>query len=99
MQEVWKDIQGYEDYYQVSNTGRVRGKDRIVRHSSTFERIQYGKTLRQHKDKDGYLTVGLHKHGKTVKCKTHRLVAEAFINNPDNKVEVNHIDENKSNNV
>lgn len=88
--EVWKDVKGYEGLYQVSNYGRVKNskKDHILK-----------PVVRQH----GYLGVMLYGHGghKTRGFKTfsvHRLVAEAFIPNPDNLSEVNHIDECKTNN-
>lgn len=88
--EVWKDVKGYEGLYQVSNYGRVKSikKDHILKPAP-----------RQH----GYLGVMLYGHGghKTRGFKTfsvHRLVAEAFIPNPHNLPEVNHIDECKTNN-
>lgn len=88
MKEIWKDIKGYEGIYQVSDLGRVRslkfGKERI---------------LVGRKDSDGYLRVGLCKDGKEKTCRVHRLVAEAFIPNPDGLPQVNHKDERKSNNV
>ena len=100
MQEVWKDVAGYEGYYQVSNMGKVRSVDRKVRHSGTFTRIAYGKTLRQKTSSTGgYCTVGLRRDGHDPEQKkVHRLVAIAFIPNPDNLPEVNHIDEDKTNN-
>lgn len=88
MEEIWKDIKGYEGKYQVSNFGRVRslrfGKERV---------------LVGVKDKDGYLLVNLYKGGKHYNGKIHRLVAEAFIPNPDGLPQVNHKDECKSNNA
>jgi len=87
MEEVWKDIAGWEGSYQVSTYGRVKslkyGKERILKHS---------------KNSSGYLTVSLYIEGKTFSKVVHRLVAIAFINNPDNKCDVNHIDEDKTNN-
>lgn len=85
--EDWKDIQGF-DGYQVSNEGRVKslkfGKERI---------------LKSWKVENGYLIVRLYKDGKRVWKLVHRLVAEAFIPNPQNLPEVNHKDENKSSNI
>ena len=99
MEEIWKDVLGFEEFYQVSSLGRVRGKDRLVRHSGTLERIQYGKLIKPRVNKrNGYVHVGLHKDGIAKSCKIHRLVALAFIDNIENKPEVNHLDENKSNN-
>jgi hypothetical protein len=81
--EIWADIAGYEGLYQVSNLGRVRRDGRI-------------KT--QSEDRGGYLTVWLSKHSKMKCAKVHRLVAGAFIENPEEKRTVNHIDGDKKNN-
>ena len=86
--EIWEDIEGYEGIYQVSSLGRIKrlyknGKERILKLRS---------------DRDGYLNVGLCKEGRVKSRGVHRLVAQAFIPNPDNKSQVNHRDENKSNN-
>lgn len=72
--------------------------DRIVKHSTNKTRIQYGKIIKLLPDTDGYLQVGLYKDGKCRKHKVHRLVAECFVDNKNNKPEVNHLDENKQNN-
>ena len=80
-----KDIVGYEGLYAVTSCGKVWGYKRQ-------------KFLKPQTDKNGYLRVGLHKDGKTKKYYIHRLVAEAYIPNPDNLPQVNHKDENKENN-
>lgn len=87
LEEVWEDIPGWEGKYQVSNLARVR---------SIF---RYRKILSQYIDKWGYYEVNLYCDNKTTHKKVHRLVAEAFIDNPDNKPCVDHIDTNKLNNL
>ena len=95
--EVWKDAVGYEGYYQVSNCGNVRSVDRIV-HCCNSERFYRGKNLSQCIDDKGYSRVLLSVSGKHESCQVHRLVANAFIDNPDLLPEVNHKDENPQNN-
>lgn len=90
MEEIWKDIKGYEGLYQVSSEGRVKSK---ARNGNWKEKI-----LKPVKTKDNYFIVGLCKNGKSKNKRINRLVAEAFIPNPENKPEVNHIDGNKHNN-
>lgn len=96
--EVWKDIVGYEGYYQVSNMGRIRSVDRIITCADGRIRRCKSKILKSAKNQNGYLLVALGKDGKKKTFRVHRLVAEAFIPNPDNKPEVNHKDEDKTNN-
>ena len=88
--EVWKDIEGYEGVYQVSNKRRVKS---LSYHHSGKEGI-----LKQCKSKDGYLKVCLFKNGKQTTFSVHRIVASAFINNYNNYPEINHKDEDKTNN-
>lgn len=86
MKELWKDLDEYEGIYQVSNLGRVK-------------RVTTGRILKGNKDRGGYLLVTLSKNGSQSTKKIHRLVAQAFIPNPENKPQVNHIDENQTNNM
>lgn len=96
--EIWKDIEDYEGLYQISNLGRVKSLERKIKRRN--DRIQTVKEriLKLNLDKEGYHTVKLHKEGKGKNFKVHRLVALAFISNPDNKLEVNHIDGIKTDN-
>lgn len=93
MEEIWKDIKGYEEMYQVSNLGRIRSLDRYVRHKKIGSiRLIKGKIMSPTISKStGYLTTTLYKQGKGKQVTIHRLVAEAFIFNPTDKPEVNHI--------
>lgn len=98
MNEIWKDIEGFEGYYQVSNLGRVKSLDRWVRNSEKSKRFVPSQIMADVSDKDGYRELILHKNGKKKTYKVHRIVAQTFIPNPDNLPEVNHRDDNKSNN-
>lgn len=94
MGEIWKDIQNYEGSYQVSNYGRVKSLSRVdSRGNKRNEKI-----LKLDKDRQGYKNVYLCKNGKRKFYQVHRLVANAFIPNPNNYPQVNHKDENPSNN-
>lgn len=91
--EIWKDIEGFEGFYQVSNFGRVRSLGGWCGTSKRKARIR--KLNYTH---DGYLKLRLMYKGKDITCRVHRLVADAFIPNPNNYETVNHIDGNKENN-
>ena len=85
MKEIWKDIEGYEGLYQVSNIGRVK--------SLTTSNLKVLTLF-----KNSYHKLVLYKHNKQSTCYIHQLVAKAFIPNPDHKIAINHIDGNKLNN-
>lgn len=97
MEEIWKDVVGYEGYYQVSNLGRIKSLERRI-NSSVGTRVvkpQYKKYFINDK---GYYTVNLSLKGKNKTISVHRIVSKAFIPNPENKPAVNHKDMNKLNN-
>lgn len=98
MKEIWKDIKEFRGLYQVSNLGRVKSIDRTTIYNTGAIRTTKGKILSIGKNKLGYSQVSLSKHDKQYSRRVHRLVAEAFILNPNNKTQVNHIDGNKENN-
>ena len=85
MEEEWRDIKGYEGRYQISSLGRVY---------SFYKKD----ILKLAKHTGGYLQIGLYKDGKSKTLTVHKLVAEAFIPNPNNYKEINHKDENKQSN-
>ena len=97
IKEEWKSIKGYEGLYEVSNYGNVRSLDRYA--SNGRKIILYsGKVLSKNLGTNGYHSVQLSKDNQVNRKMIHRLVAEAFIPNPDELSQVNHIDENKLNN-
>lgn len=96
-EEEWRDIQGYEGYYQVSNLGRVRSLDRYKSWMGTKAFVK-GRILKGGKNQKGYRQVLLSKDGKSIAYIVHRLVAQAFIHNPNNLPFINHKDEVKDNN-
>lgn len=90
MQEIWKDIKGYEGKYQVSNLGRVKS---LNAYGHNLEKI-----MNCPKHHSGYLITIFKVNNKNKTFNVHRLVAETFIPNPDKLPQVNHKDENKLNN-
>ena len=85
MMEEWRAVPGYEGLYEVSNKGNVRN-------------VRKNTLMRLPKNKYGYIQVGLSKNGIRTMFQVHRLVAQAFLPNPDNLPQVNHLDEDKTNN-
>ena len=100
--EEWKDIEGYEGIYQVSNFGLVRtvpGKTTIrMLNGEPQTRHWIGRTLKQKTDRGGYKRVTLWKNRRGKDFLVHRLVCAAFHDNPEDKPSVNHIDGNPANN-
>ena len=92
MQELWRDINGYEGLYQISNFGNVKSVERVVKRGTNFKPVC--ERVLKTGDKDGYKYVILSKNGKTKTGWVHRLVAQAFIPNPDKLLCINHKDEN-----
>ena len=93
IEEIWRPVVGYEGLYEVSNTGRVRSLDKY----DSMNRFLRGRILRLFTDGLGYLRAQLYSNSKRKSFLVHRLVAQAFIPNPDNLPQVNHRDENPSN--
>ena len=101
--EIWKDIEGYEGLYQISNLGNVRSLDRVRKqfNHNGIAKIKYkGRTLKKQLQKQtGYNTVTLYDNSRKGKIKSvHRLVAETFLENKNNYPVINHKDGNKQNN-
>lgn len=90
-EEVWKDIAGYEGFYQVSNYGRVKSMPRVVPNGRIDKQLA-GKLKKHFVDKYGYCYVMLYTNNNVIRRSVHRLVAMAFVPNPDNKPTVNHKD-------
>lgn len=94
MKEIWKDISGYEGLYQVSNLGRVK---RVLFINNQITKST-DKILKLIKERGGYVHVNLYKNNTSKRYLVHRLVANAFIDNPDNLPQVNHKNEIKDDN-
>lgn len=101
MEEIWKDIKfiendieyDYSNKYRISNFGRIKYLNKKAGFSTRKEKVSFG-----YPDKDGYLRVYLCKNSKIKTIGIHRLVALMFISNPNNLPQVNHKDEDKTNN-
>ena len=92
--EIWVPVKDFEEFYEVSNEGVVRSKDRICDKGRTSK----GRMIKQWENLRGYKMVTLSKHGKQKHFPVHRLVAIAYLENPENLPCINHKDENKTNN-
>ena len=93
--EIWKNVVGYEGLYQVSSLGRVRSLEHIDSNGHPVKE----RVLASFSNRNGYRKVNLYRDRNRKQVSIHRLVAAAFLDNPDNLPEVNHIDEDKSNNA
>lgn len=96
--EIWKDIPGYEGYYQISNLGRIRSLDRYANVCGNGKRLVKGRIIKSVKCTNGYYEAPLNRNGVRKVMLLHRVVANVFIPNPFNLPEVNHKDENIANN-
>lgn len=99
MEEIWKDVKEYEELYEISNTGKLRSKDRTILKSNGIMQHRKGVLIALALNSDGYLQAKLCKNGKIKTCKIHRLVVEHFLDNPYNLPEINHKDFNRQNNI
>ena len=98
MEEEWRPIVGFEGEYEISSIGRVRSLDREIIFNDRRKRLFRGKVIAVNINPNGYKAVGLSRHHKNINKYIHKLVAESFIDNPNNYNVVNHIDGNKLNN-
>ena len=99
MKEIWKDITGYEGYYQISNIGRVKSLARPVYNKDGCVQRYKPETIKKNKvTPDGYYHITLSVNCINKTFRIHRLVAQEFIPNPDNLPEVNHKDFDRKNN-
>ena len=99
MTEIWLPIENYENLYEVSNLGRVRRLESFVNGKAGSKRKVSGKILKPMAQQNGYLFVTLCKNGIGRSFTLHRLVSTAFLPKSDKKFQVNHLDEDKTNNT
>lgn len=99
-QEIWKDVKGYEGLYQVSNLGRFKSLERVlIRNRKGNSKLPIKeKILKPYYCKKGYLRIGFRKDKKLITFSTHRIIAQHFIDNPENKPQINHINGIKDDN-
>lgn len=95
---LWRSVHGYEGLYEVSNTGMMRSITRTIKLPNGVPRTLQGKILAIKLNNDGYPFASLSKDGRAATVYIHRAVATAFIENPDDLPQVNHLDGNKRNN-
>ena len=99
MNEEWREVAGYVGLYEVSDVGRVRSLERLVKQKGRAPRLFPGIVLSQSNHSTGYKQLALSKEGVVTGYLAHRIVAAAFCDNPLGMNEVNHIDTNKANNA
>lgn len=96
--EVWKSIDGYDGYYEVSNLGNIRSVDRCVIASNGAKKYFKGQQLKTWHSHNGYVLCNLKKNGKSKTVRVNRIVAQTFIPNPYNHPVINHINFDKDDN-
>lgn len=96
--EVWKDVTGFEGLYMVSSFGRIKGCSKLIKHYKGGFSRRKERILKTSEDRYGYLKVVLQRDKKRLHTTVHRVVAKAFLKNPNNLPQVNHEDGNKKNN-
>lgn len=96
--EEWRDIKNFEGIYQVSNLGRIKSMTRVITYSNGVKHLTKGKVIKPILDTYGYYRITLYKNGKAYQRLWHRVVAEAFVPNPNNFSEINHKNEVRTDN-
>lgn len=96
--EEWKEIPGYEGYYEVSKCGKVRSVERVIEMKNGCRRKFPGVLMTQQVHMKGYLILWLRRNGDREKVYVHRVVASAYHPNTENKICVNHKDKDRQNN-
>lgn len=89
-QEIWKDIKGYEGLCQASDCGKIRSLERFIETSHGVKRLMKGTVKKELDNGNGYMYIRINKEGKSKHFYVHRIIAETFIPNPENKPQVNH---------
>jgi hypothetical protein len=98
LEEIWKDIEGYDGYYQISRLGRIKRVDAMINGKGGVRRIRKGRILVQSIKSNGYYMVQLSVYSKEKLHTVHRLLALAFIPNPEKHPLVNHINGDRTDN-
>jgi len=98
MEEIWRDVVDWEGYYQVSNLGRVKSLSRKVNGRNNKPNVIIERIRKQRINAEGYYSLPLNRFGLVKTVRVHRLIAEAFLPNPENKTDVNHINSNRADN-